>query len=260
MLHWLRRNRDGVAGVALAAAIMLKVFPIVLVGYLASRRRWQAIVWTFCTIALGTILVLPMFGLRDRLQFFKSNEGDPYALSIDNIAPAAFISRLYWHQFTFHGSVFTRHILIAGFDAVVLIIAIYGSVHNEASCNLGFSVWLLAMLLVSPLVWLHYLPLLIIPAVQVASLLSHGYHVGLAAVFMLFAYALIFILYPFADSLPRHGIAELLSEYGVAAAPHICLDAIYRTNSSIPASPLCGPRLTKLFYRRESARIEHFVS
>lgn len=37
MLHWLRRNRDGVAGVALAAAIMLKVFPIVIIGYLASR-------------------------------------------------------------------------------------------------------------------------------------------------------------------------------------------------------------------------------
>ncbi len=217
MLHWLRRNRDGVAGVALAAAIMLKVFPIVIIGYLASRRRWQAIVWTFCTIAIATIFVLPMFGLRDWLQFFKNNGNDPYFLSIDNIAPTAFISRLYWHLFTVHSSSFIRHSLVAGFDAVVLMTALYGSFDNEAFCDLSFSLWLLAMLLVSPLVWLHYLPLLIIPAVQITSLLSHGYHVGLAGVVMLFAYAIIFILHPIADSLPRHGIAELASEYGVAA-------------------------------------------
>jgi hypothetical protein len=95
--------------------------------------------------------------------------------------------------------------------------AFFGTVHNEALCDLGFSLWLLAMLLVSSLVWLHYLPLLIVPAVQIVSLLSHGYHFDLAAVVMLFAYAMIFILYPIADNLPRHGIAELLSEYGVAA-------------------------------------------
>jgi Glycosyltransferase family 87 len=217
MLHWLRCNRGGVAGVALAAAIMFKVFPIVIIGYLASRRRWQAIGWTLCTIAIGTILVLPTFGLRDWLQFFKSNGSDPYALSIDNIAPTAFMSRVYWHLFTFHSNPFTRHLLIAGFDAVVLMTAFFGTVHNEALCDLGFSLWLLAMLLVSPLVWLHYLPLLIIPAVQIVSLLSHGYHFDLAVLVMLFAYAMIFILYPVADNLPRHGIAELLSEYGVAA-------------------------------------------
>ena len=73
------------------------------------------------------------------------------------------------------------------------------------------------MLLVSPLVWLHYLPLLVIPSVQLASLLSHGYHLSLAAVAMLLSYALIFIFYPIADSLPRHGVPELLSEYAVAA-------------------------------------------
>ena len=33
MLHWLRRNRDGLAGIAFAVAIMLKVFPIVIIGY-----------------------------------------------------------------------------------------------------------------------------------------------------------------------------------------------------------------------------------
>lgn len=217
MLHWLRRNRDGVAGVALAAAIMLKVFPIVIIGYLASRRRWRAIVWTFCTIAVGTLLILPMFGLRDWLQFFKNNGNDPYFLSIDNIAPTAFISRLYWHLFTVNSNAFTRHSLIAGFDAVVLMTAFYGSFHNEALCNLGFSLWLVAMLLVSPLVWLHYLPLLIIPAVQIASLLSHAYHLGLAGAVMLFGFVLIFIFYPIAAYLPRHGIAEVLSEYGVAA-------------------------------------------
>jgi hypothetical protein len=217
MLHWLRRNHDEAVGVALAAAIMLKAFPIVLIGYLASHRRWRAIVWASCTIALAPILVLPMFRIRDWLLFYKNNGNDPYFLSIDNIAPAAFISRVYWHLFGVHGSSLIRHLLIAGFDAAVLVTAFYGSLRDETSCDIDFSLWLIVMLLVSPLVWLHYLPLLIIPATQVASLFNHGHHFGLAVLVMLFAYALIFISYPIADELPRHGTAELCSEYGVVA-------------------------------------------
>ena len=150
-------------------------------------------------------------------EFYKNNSSDPYFLSLDNIAPAAFISRAYWHLFGFRTGAIILHLLIAGFDEAVLLTALYGSVRNKQSYGFDFSLWLLAMLLVSPLVWLHYLPLLVIPSVQLASLLSHGYHLSLAAVAMLLSYALIFIFYPIADSLPRHGVSELLSEYAVAA-------------------------------------------
>jgi hypothetical protein len=217
MLHWLHRSRDEAAGVALAVAILLKAFPIVLIGYLASLRRWRAIVWAFGAIAISTLLILPIFGLRDWMQFFRINGGSPYALTIDNIAPYAFFSRAYWHLFTAQGSTLIRFLLIAGFDGIVLLIAFCSSSHYQPSSDLDFSLWLIVMLLVSPLVWLHYLPLLIIPAAQVASLSNHGFHSGLAGVVMLFAYALIFISYPIADGLPRHGIAELCSEYGVVA-------------------------------------------
>ncbi len=216
-LRWLRGNRDEAAGVALAAAIMLKAFPIVLIGYLASRRRWRAIIWAFCTIAISALLILPVFDLRDWVRFFTINGGNHFVLTTDNIAPSAFISRAYWHLFTVHGSALIRSLLIAGFDGIVLLIAFYGSVRYEPSSDIDFSLWLIVMLLISPLVWLHYLPLLIIPATQVASLFSHGYHLGIGVVVMIFAYGLVFVSYPIAGDLPRHGVVELLSEYGVAA-------------------------------------------
>jgi Glycosyltransferase family 87 len=217
MLYGLRHDRNGIAGAALAVAIMFKVFPIVMTGCLVSRRRWRAIGWTIGTLIVGTALLLPEFSSRDWLQFFKNTGQSPYYLSYYNISPAAFLSRLYWHLFTVEGNDLLRHAIIAGFDLVIVATAFYASIRDGLSPDLGLSLWLIAMLLLSPLVWIHYLPLLIIPAIQVERLWRLGYNIPVGAVAMMLGFALIFMGGPITDYLPHHGVSELLSEYGVAA-------------------------------------------
>ncbi len=217
MLQGLNHDREKLAGAALAIAIMFKVFPIVMVGFLVSRRRWRVIGWAVVTVVALAVLLLPQFGARDWLQFFKNTGKDPYVLSYNNMAPAAFFSRLYWHFFTVNSSDLIRHLIIAGFDLVVAAITFYVSAHDQVSPDLGFSLWLIAMLLLSPLVWIHYLPLLVIPAVQVAWLWRLGHRLPVGAPAMFLGFAIIFVFAPLTELLPHHGIGELLAEYGGAA-------------------------------------------
>lgn len=217
MLYGLRHRRDRLAGLALGLAVMFKLFPIVMAGYLLSRRRWRALAWTFGTITIGAALLVPFFSLRDLLQFFRNNGQDPYILSYYNIAPAAFLSRVYWHLFTVHSSDLLRHTIVHGFDLAILLMAFFASARDASSEDLGMSLWILAMLLVSPLVWIHYLPLLIIPMVQVVSLGRDGRHLPGAAIAMLLGCVLIYFSDPISGFLPHHGVGELLSEYGATA-------------------------------------------
>ncbi len=236
MLYGLRHRRDRLAGIALGLAVMFKLFPIVMAGYLLSRRRWRALAWTFGTITIGAVLLVPFFGLRDLLQFFRNNGQDPYILSYYNIAPSAFLSRVYWHLFTVHSSDLLRHAIIHGFDLAILLMAFFASAYEASSEDLGMSLWVLAMLLISPLVWVHYLPLLIIPMVQVVSLRRDGRRLPGAAIGMLLGCSLIFVFDPISGSLPHHGIGELLSEYGVAALLLLFFSEYLLTREALSAS------------------------
>ncbi len=236
MLYGLRHRRDRLAGIALGLAIMFKLFPIVMAGYLLSRRRWRALAWTFGTITVGAVLLVPLFGLRDLLQFFRNNGQDPYILSYYNIAPSAFLSRVYWHLFTVHSNDSVRHTIIHGFDSVILALAFFASVHDVSSEDLGMSLWMLAMLLVSPLVWIHYLPLLIVPVVQVLPLLRQGHRLPGGVLAMLLGCVLIFVFDPISGSLPHRGVGELLSEYGVTALLLLFFSEYLLTREALGAS------------------------
>jgi glycosyl transferase family 87 len=64
MLTALRRHRDGLAGLALAAAALLRAYPIGLVAYLAMLRRWKALGWTAVGVIVGGLLTIWGVGWR----------------------------------------------------------------------------------------------------------------------------------------------------------------------------------------------------
>ena len=53
-LAFARRDRQAPAGILLAAAILTKVWPAVLLPVLAAQRRWRALIWTGAATATGT--------------------------------------------------------------------------------------------------------------------------------------------------------------------------------------------------------------
>jgi hypothetical protein len=60
----LARRADAMAGLLLSFLALLKLYPVVLVGYLLVRRRWRAIAWVALGIIAGTACTWLAFGGR----------------------------------------------------------------------------------------------------------------------------------------------------------------------------------------------------
>jgi hypothetical protein len=71
--HWEGHDLRG--GACLAGAVLLKVFPVILLGYFVWRRKWRFLFATFVTIIVGG-LVLPsaVFGLKRNLVYWENWE------------------------------------------------------------------------------------------------------------------------------------------------------------------------------------------
>ena len=71
-LYFHREKRDLLAGTCLAGAVLVKVFPVVLLAYFVWRRHWTILIAAVTAIALGS-LVLPsgVFGWNRNLQYLQ---------------------------------------------------------------------------------------------------------------------------------------------------------------------------------------------
>ena len=63
VLAWQRRQ-DAIAGIALGAATLIKIFPLLLIPALFSRRRWAILLGSGVTILLGYLPYVPGAGLQ----------------------------------------------------------------------------------------------------------------------------------------------------------------------------------------------------
>ena len=62
MLVALRRKHDRLAGLLLAAAALLRAYPLGLVGYLLVLRRWRALGWTGVGLLVGGAVTIAFVG------------------------------------------------------------------------------------------------------------------------------------------------------------------------------------------------------
>ena len=62
MLVALRRNHDRLAGLSLAAAALLRAYPLGLVGYLLILRRWRALGWIGIGLLIGGVVTIALVG------------------------------------------------------------------------------------------------------------------------------------------------------------------------------------------------------
>ncbi|HWX27061.1 MAG TPA: glycosyltransferase family 87 protein [Steroidobacteraceae bacterium] len=62
MLVALRRNHDRLAGLSLAAATLLRAYPLGLLGYLLVLRRWRALGWLGIGLVVGGAVTIALAG------------------------------------------------------------------------------------------------------------------------------------------------------------------------------------------------------
>ncbi|HEY2524330.1 MAG TPA: glycosyltransferase family 87 protein [Candidatus Binataceae bacterium] len=178
MLRWLERGRDAAAGLMLAAAALLRAFPLLLIGYLALMRRWRAVGYTVLGLAAGGLLTLALAGVGSTMSFVLAptylTEQWREALP-GNIALGPTIARMFWYFFGLHlGTTlgWAQKIATLGAELALLGLAIKATVSRPADDDPDgrlFMLWMMTAILISPTSWFYYLVLLAIPMVRVSA-------------------------------------------------------------------------------------------
>lgn len=172
IMRALRRGDERAAGLWLALATLLRVFPILLAGYFIARRRWRAIVYTVVGGAIGAVITIAFVGLGRSLDFRHAIGFvvSPFWLEHDgNLSAAAFLSHLYWHwgglalppALEIARIVTSRGVELALFAVSIFVTADAGSSEEQELAWLPL--WIAAMIIVAPTAWLNYLVMLYLP-------------------------------------------------------------------------------------------------
>ncbi len=201
-MYCLRRGSDAGAGLALALATALKAYPWVFAVYLLCLRRWRALIWMI--IAGAAIGLLTLWGVGLASFSFLNSIGTTAAsgfLAVPGIPSLdAAVSRLFWSQ----GNValtpatdLARRgaIAIAELAVFALTIAATASARPDRRAR-AFSLWVPAMILLSPYSDPHYLIMLVLPFAVIADATRAGDAPPRAIYAAIASYLLTFSRYP----------------------------------------------------------------
>jgi hypothetical protein len=173
----LKSGHDALAGSLLAFAGLLKIFPLILVGYLVLRRRGKALLYTGLGLILGGTITFALVGVHrslhflDVLPFLTSPE---WLTSLTNLNLGAMASHLLWMGSAGPGIQFARRATVVIAELTILALTVYATLTSREQPARGddhvFALWVATAILLSPTVWMHYMVLLLI---LFAVLLGH---------------------------------------------------------------------------------------
>ena len=181
-MRWLADGRDLAAGLMLAFATALRAFPIALAFYLLATRRRRALLWMAIGLALIGIITTAGVGLTTVRSFVDgaalTMSHHPVSLPI-NVAIGAFVTRLFWYVFGVQLSVGTelaRRLVVVLSDLAILGLSLRATLRvNPRDGQLrAFGLWVVVAVMLSPIAWIHYMVLCLIPFAQIATAAKRG--------------------------------------------------------------------------------------
>jgi hypothetical protein len=170
-------EREGTAGLFVALAGLLRAYPLLLLGYFVLRRKWKALKFAIAGILVGALIPVVILGFPRCLSWvhgaaWVSNHDRMIYPLVISVAP--FVSRMFWAIFgstTGLATDWLRRAAIAAVDAVILGMTVRATLIGAGRRDDDFriySLWIVTMVLLSPVAWHHYMVLLLIPFVQIA--------------------------------------------------------------------------------------------
>jgi hypothetical protein len=183
MMRWMERGIDRAAGIALAVAGLLRIFPLIMVGYLLARRRWTVLGYAIAGTVAGVAITLLLAGPHVTLSFVRALPFvvDPrWMMRGVNVSLNASVDRgfLYVLKFPLSPSAeIARQLATAACEIAILAFTYVSTAAPAADRDpdsRAFSLWVVATVLLAPTAWYHYLVLLFIPFAQLASAASVG--------------------------------------------------------------------------------------
>lgn len=202
MMWAMGRGHDRTAGLFLALAGLIKIFPLLMVGYLVTRHRWRAVAYTAGGVIAGALVTIAMIGVQRSLGFMNgvhSITSNEFIARPANIALSSVVSRLFWYASGTIGGgegallgwvrpvvALAAQLLLLGLTARATWTA---TAAREADWR-AFSLWVVATILLAPTAWIHYAVILLIPFGLVAAAGWAGHAQARAVWLTLASYAL----------------------------------------------------------------------
>jgi Glycosyltransferase family 87 len=183
VLRWLASGRDIAAGIMLALAVMLRAFPLALALYLMITRRWRALF--SMTVGLAAIGAVTVAGVGTEIvrTFVAGAAGTmshhPVSLPID-VALGAFVTRLFWYAF---GPVLSsglgtlRIAAVFGLELALVGLSVRATLRTEGGRDgalRAYGMWVVLCVMLSPIAWIHYMVLFVIPFIQITNAAYRG--------------------------------------------------------------------------------------
>jgi hypothetical protein len=161
-----RRERPAAAGLWLALAALLKLYPAATGGYFLFGRRWRALGWTIGFFVVGVLLTNPLRWLELMtvempVSYRFVAEADLTVMTFVRKAVAYFAGTT-----TVAAPLFRVLAITALIDLVLLAVAAAATITSRARDDLEglvFGLWVALALLMSPLAWMAEM-LLLLPA------------------------------------------------------------------------------------------------
>ncbi len=172
-LAWRYRDRLGAAAASLGAAIALKVFLWPLVVWLVATRRWKAAIGSVAialVLALGSWAVIGFDGVTDYPALLRrlsdveaANSYSAYAI----LVALGLASTL-------------AHLVVVAAAAALLVLGWRAGRAGGDGDRRSLTIALAAGFVLTPILWLHYLVLLVVPIALARPRLSGLWFVPLA--------------------------------------------------------------------------------
>jgi Glycosyltransferase family 87 len=171
-IRWMESEHDAIAGLTLALAGLLRVYPLLILGYVVLRRRWRVLEYSLVGLAIGGMLTFAFVGIAptmsfvfDAIEFLNSGQWVPFPA---DLSLRAFVSRQFWIYGT-KPPVFAfdsiRRILVVLAQVGVLAITVKATLaatnHRDEDWRV-FSLWVVSAVMLSPVSYLHDMVLVLI--------------------------------------------------------------------------------------------------
>ncbi len=153
-IGWRRLDRPEITGAAAAIGALIKVQPIVVLGWLLVRRLWRGVA---SAVLVGTVISLmaAIIGLgawADMIAVLRNLES-----AIDHPVNFALGAMAYQHGLSLAAAGVLQAL---GVLAVLSLVVVWGV---RGSTDAGFLVAVIASQIVSPIIWSHYSLILLLP-------------------------------------------------------------------------------------------------
>ena len=179
------KKQDFLCGLALAIAILLKLYPALLIVWLLAKRRYKAVgycVFTLAMLALSAGLQWGFFRFGQYAQFLLTEQS--YQEVASNQSLMTLVSACLYDVSPLVIKLINVALLATGAaflwrNGAKVQVAEIASEQTSGSDNftllaLDYSTWILLMLMLSPLSWSHHHLALLIPFLAIIAALHNG--------------------------------------------------------------------------------------